>query len=242
MIVLGFTLFDGKIYCLDQFLNALYALDYPVEELGVICVENSETLELFRRMELEFGEEKGYKFMKVVRSEPAKLGESKYRVITRALEVLRKESLKHEGMTHLLSLESDLPPPSDSLRRLLKIDAENTVVSGWFASRANGYPTICRTPDRGPLCDAEGKHARWATLQARKDLVDQGDVVDVDWTGFGCTLIRREILKKYPFRMGESDILGADVVTPSDWRRAGITILVDAELKVPHLLEGGKCL
>lgn len=66
----------------------------------------------------------------------------------------------------------------------------------------------------------------------------QADVVRVSGVGFGCVLIRRQIVENYPFRPGEPTAYAPDIPFAMDVLRAGIVSVARLDVAVDHYHDG----
>lgn len=94
------------------------------------------------------------------------------------------------GYDALLTIEADMIVPPDALTLLAAVDAD--VVYGTYASRTNPMvltmPTINGYRGRSISADPEQWRAKFGT------------VIPCEGVGFGCTLIRRNVLEAVEFR------------------------------------------
>lgn len=94
------------------------------------------------------------------------------------------------GYDAMLTLESDMVAPADTLNRLASVDAP--VAHALYCVRGRGHAWNMLLGNTWP-----GQFANVAECRA-----SWGQVVPALGVGFGCTLIRREALKAIPFRDG----------------------------------------
>lgn len=91
----------------------------------------------------------------------------------------------------LLCFDSDIIAPTDSLKRLVALDAD--IAYGLYVNR----------PFPHQWCAAVMlQEQRWQSLSSLPDTARElwGEVIDVCGVGFGFTLIKRHILEAAPFR------------------------------------------
>lgn len=97
--------------------------------------------------------------------------------------------------THLLFIEEDMLVPKDALIKLLNLDAD--VAYGLYCFR--------RPPFMWNAAAAldPNKLVWYSYSNGQKDFINQqfGNSLPVDGLGFGCTLIKREVLEKVEFRI-----------------------------------------
>jgi hypothetical protein len=116
--------------------------------------------------------------------------------------------------SHLLMLEDDIVPPPHALDRLLEVGAD--VTYGLYCWRRGG-----RQGGRH-LWNAyaeigEGGGVSWATHSppTAAQYFREQRALAVDGVGFGCTLIRRDVLERVSFRL--PDDVGAPGSASTDW-------------------------
>lgn len=135
------------------------------------------------------------------------------------------------GYDALLTVECDMLPPRNAVRRLAATGAD--VAYGLYVLRRppwewNAYSVV------------EGM-AAWPLSQvAGRAQLDWGEVVEVDGIGFGCTLIRRQVLERLEFRA--TGLLHADGQRSyNDWyfgqdaRAAGFRQVCDTSVLCGHV-------
>jgi hypothetical protein len=152
-----------------------------------------------------------------------------YRNILYANDRARDVALAGE-FTHLLMLEDDIIPPPNALDWLLQCNAD--VAYGLYCWRRGGrhlwnaYAHI--SGDGGAPHDA-------STLVQAHEL---GAWLAVAGVGFGCTLIRRDVLEAIPFRLPDDyDRGGAstDWMFAMDCQTAGVSQICHTGVVCGHL-------
>jgi hypothetical protein len=121
---------------------------------------------------------------------------------------LARDVFLRGGWSHMLTLEDDMVIPPDTLDRLLAAEAPVAYsLYCWRYGRNRDHlwsPYVRVFEDQGCSWsdDQPQTIARWAR---------EGRVIDVAGLGLGCTLIRRDVLERIPFR------LPADAPAANDW-------------------------
>jgi len=136
------------------------------------------------------------------------------------------------GNSHIFFLDSDVIAPPDTILRLLKHD--KPVISGMYCRRS--------PPHAVPVMIKDGK---WVTE------FKHGSVIEVDFVGAGCLLIRRDVLENLPpVRPGkhwfswqvdahgvvpQGETLSEDFAFNLQCRKHGIPTLVDTSCHCLHI-------
>ncbi len=100
------------------------------------------------------------------------------------------------GYDYLLFLEEDILPPPNAIELLLS--CESDVAYSLYCFRRPPYlwsAFVVMDPDRMI------GHPLTVNPSLTKSLFEKGSVIDADGVGFGCTLIKRDVLEKVPFRI-----------------------------------------
>lgn len=136
------------------------------------------------------------------------------------------------GYDALLTVEADMLPPANAVRRLRATGAD--VAYGLYILRRppwewNAYSVV----------EAMGA---WPLSQANPALAQRvwGEVVEVDGIGFGCTLIQRRVLDALRFRAdgllhADGERSHCDWYFGSDAREAGFTQRLDTGVVCGHV-------
>lgn len=146
------------------------------------------------------------------------------------LDVVRNElaelSLLY-GCTHIWYCDTDQVYPSDTLVKMLAHDLPIVSVK-----------VHMRKPPYGPLLrrEADGRFIDIPDSEWKK-----GGLVEVDGTGFGCALLKTEVLKAiekpyFKFDVHRPDPIGEDFYFWSKAKAAGYKIFVDCDIKIGHLV------
>lgn len=134
----------------------------------------------------------------------------------------------------LLTVEHDMVPPENALQLLW--DADKPVAYGVYLLR-HGSLVMNAWEYAGPKALGES-----LSLQTRRfdKLMPEG-IVKVSGVGFGCTLIRREVLERLPIHGGGNPDQSPDVPFAYDCNREGIEQVAHFGVLCGHI-EGGRVL
>lgn len=142
-----------------------------------------------------------------------------------------------KAFTHYLFIDADVVPTVDAIQQLLAYDLD--IVSAAYKSREQGYSFvggIFKTNDDGSFRDA---------LKLKSD--SEG-LMEVDWVGGGCVLIKKEVFENtpfpwfyYPVKEIEKDgaihrkLIFEDVGFCMNVKDSGYKIYMDCDTQVTHL-------
>lgn len=134
-----------------------------------------------------------------------------YDNITHNYERARRAALEG-GYDYLLTVESDMIVPPDTIGKLLACDAD--VAYGLY---------VFRHGRRNWSAYTELEARRGVSLSSDRDAARAawGKIVDVAGVGMGCTLISRKVLGGVNFRMGDNDRVANDWQFALDLQAAG---------------------
>ena len=134
------------------------------------------------------------------------------------------------GFDYLFCVDSDIAFPPDTLLRLLSYDKD--IVSGVYIQRIPGTHTIeiMRKNQWGGV-----SHVNW------DDIKGQG-LVPIDGCGFGCVLIKAEVLKAIPYpqflyhsAIDHANTVSEDVHFCNQARDRGFTLWCDTGILCDHI-------
>ncbi len=148
---------------------------------------------------------------------------------------LLREVVLTRGYDYLLSLEQDVIPPLDVVKRLLSHKVN--VVSGLYSTprlmtRKRSDGSLVKIREDVPLATligAPGK-ARWMMPEE----VREDRLLDVGGIGLGCVLIHRTILERIKFRYDPHTAAFDDMWFSRDVRALGEKIYLDTGVKCTH--------
>lgn len=131
------------------------------------------------------------------------------------------------GYDALLTVESDMIVPPDTLQRLLA--CESGVAYGLYVFRHTKHTWSAYTS----IAERSGRSLSEDQIAAREAW---GTVLDVAGVGLGCTLIGRDVLERVPFRLFEDapDKTACDWVFAYDCNQAGVTQRCDLGVVCGH--------
>ena len=121
------------------------------------------------------------------------------------MNILRNAFLKGD-YTHLFILESDVFIEKDTVDRLLDMDCD--VANFTYLMNMNAYEdlTLC-------VQSTKDKIGKMIDVEASRELINSG-VIELGKTmlgdrmitgcGYGCTMVRREVIEKIPFRLNRT--------------------------------------
>lgn len=133
----------------------------------------------------------------------------------------------------MLVVESDMIVPKDALVKLASIDAH--VVYGVYRFRTSDVINIFELYPGNPRNPGESLSIHPHLLKRAVKL----GVYPCSGAGFGCTLIRREVLERLEFRIDERNSVHCDTYFSRDVLRAGFRQAADMSVICGHKDEKG---
>lgn len=251
-ILIATPIYSEKDYCLEEHLECMAKLDY--DNYDHIFIDNSKESESWFFEKLQYLSKRyGFKAYKTKR------GASSRTAINNAMNLARMIMLEGDYQ-YMLVVESDLFPRPDSLKRLLSYNKR--VVGSYyligFKEDNEKYLKLLdlkvtnQISNRGYYMGLQTLNPQRACIFLR-DLKKTGlmgtkglnyfesveffgrGLQQVHGCGLGCTLIRRDIIAKFPFwtdsRFGNKH---HDVYFYLDLDNAGIPVYVDTNVNVRH--------
>lgn len=138
------------------------------------------------------------------------------------------------GYDFLLTVEFDMIVPPDALRRLMAVDAD--VVYGLYTTRREQFRlrwlAFSFTSLRASIW--------WQNHPMKKLRKLWGHPVYSAGVGFGCTLIRRRVLEKVPFRCHPQHEVANDWMFAVDVQEAGFQQKHHFGVVCGHIMDDGK--
>lgn len=210
-ILVGCPTSDLKEYCLGEYCESIKNLDYP--NYDIFLVDNSKTDDYLKKVK-----EKNLPAERSLWFEGAM-----DRIIT-SRNVLRQKALD-EGYDYLFSLEQDVIPPKDVLKKLTSQNKK--IISAVYFNPKQGKHIPLLAIDRG---------LDKLSYIPEEIVINSNKIIKVDYCGLGAVLIHRTVLEKIKFRKNEKP--GFD-----DWwfckdaKKEGFEIYADLSMKCKHLIK-----
>jgi GT2 family glycosyltransferase len=227
-VLVGITTYKDKDYIFHHCMQKVYALDYS--NFDVVIVDNTKDLNYFftlkRRYKNVFHTERGA---------------NSREALTKSQNKIRQIFLEG-GYDYLLLVESDLLIPADSIRRLMSY-GKPVVGSIYFIGTGNIQVPCVFLDDVEKVGFKATRPLGIKPTEDGKKLYDKKEVDDflnkglqqAHGVGFGCTLIIRNIVERFPFWCDERlNDKHSDVYFYLDMQRAGIPVFVDTDITIPH--------
>lgn len=218
--------YKGKDYCIEEWMELIKNLAYHNYDIFIVDNTNDDG-EHAKWIADKFGVETQHHFHSDV-----PLNE----LMMECNEIIRKKALEND-YDYLMSIESDVFPPSNVIPKL--INAGNLITSGiykiGFPSNNGPYPLLQIVTPGGPK-DENGKSTmnirqmHWYEISQFLD----GTVKPIHGCGIGCSLIRKELLEKFPFRIVKGEPVHADSYFYMDLHNAGIQAYVHTGIMCKH--------
>ncbi len=217
--VLIFTpIYEGKDYCLEDFLQKAKAIDYP--NARHLFIDNSANLHYYYKL-ISMG-------LDVVHVDR---GNNSREAIARACNYARKIAID-EGYDYLLSLESDVMVPPNIVQLLLE-GARDVITALYFiGDRSKNIRVPCVTlPEFKKEYGYFG--TRVLTAEEYPQFLHKGQQ-RVQAGGMGCCLMYRKVFLQIPFSY-EVGLKGhPDIYFFNDCFRLRIPVYVDTDIVLDH--------
>ncbi len=216
-ILIGIPTFEGQKYCVEEFLQSLAALKHPTED--VLFADNSPTEGYARSLRS--------KSWRVIWNPPTTDGFTSKIIENR--NVLIKAALdgKYDAV---LFLDSDTMAPPDTIALLTEdFQTRNAAVAaGVVLTEQNLDGTMRLWPNVRIAVGPE----QVAPLPV--EIAEKGRILRVAAVGFGCALIKTELLRDIPLRLNDAKT-GEDFNFCYDAAKWGYVVIADCRVKCAHV-------
>lgn len=221
--ILVFTpVYEGKDYCLDEFIESAMKLTYPNKRH--ILIDNSENESYYLSLK-ERLKDKPFEVYRVSR------GNNSREALARAQNFARKIAIE-ENYNYLFSLESDIFTPPNIIEALLV--QGKRVISGLYfiGPREEGVRVPCLTlpvwlEDKGYF------GSRLLKPEEFFSYLNKG-IKQVQAAGMGCCLMHRSTFELVPFTYDPRYKGHSDIYFFNDMFRRKISVWVDTDLVCDH--------
>lgn len=221
--------YEGKDYIFNENFQSLKGFDYP--NYDYIYVDNS----------------KGDSYLKKLRQRGAHAvhvprGKNSRQALCNAQNYARNRVLT-EGYEYLMFVESDLLPDKNAITRLLSYNLP-IVGATYYIGHEHKVPCLFLLEYKknsgqmgtrliGTDVDAQGRVIRFYPKEIEQ-YVNKG-LKQVHGMGLGCTLIRKDIVERFPFWYdGRFDNKHSDVYFYMDLNNSHIPVFADTSYIIPH--------
>lgn len=206
-----------KDYCIEDYFNNVKNFTYP--NIEYYFVDNSFDPSYHLKLMAKYGFEIDY-------VSPKYLPSTIY--MCSSMKKIRDRFLKSD-CTHLLLNECDVFPPIDVIEQLL---AHDKLIVGcpYFIGFGDNMKLEQFNIDR-----AWGKYTSVNVTDYRKDFLQHtGELKRKDTIGFGCILIKKQVLEDYTFYPDVLNKVHCDSTFAMDMFDKGIDILCDEYILCTH--------
>lgn len=215
--------YEGKDYCLDEFITHSSEINYP--NYKHIIIDNSNDDGRYSRKLRKKLTPLGYDVHKVER------GNNTREALTRSQNFARQIAID-EGYDYMFSLESDVMCPKDIIQRLMQHAKPVTTGLYHIGDRSKGIRVPCIT-----LAQFNDRIGAWGTrllkVEEFAEYTNKG-LKQVQAGGFGNCLIRRDIFIKYPFWYDSRFQGHSDIYFFNDLFQRKIPVFVDTDIVSDH--------
>lgn len=219
-ILVGAPVNEMYKYCLDEFLIAIKSLTYQNYE--ILLIDNSKD-ENFHKELLKRGVNvKRIPYHKKTRER-----------VARAHNILREHVLEN-GYDYLLNLDQDVIPPRSVIEKLLSHNKK--IVMGLYF----GHHFVDQLNKTMVMPFAwqfkNKKEGHWGDVRyLDPEEVWSDKLLKIAFTGAGCMLIHRDVLKKIKFRYDDKYDVWDDKWFGYDAYKNGFEVFLDTSVKCKHL-------
>jgi hypothetical protein len=211
-VLVGCPTWGGKAYILQEYANALKALDY--DNFDILLIDNSP-------------DERYFALLKVA-GLPAEhiswIPRAMDRIIA-ARNILRQRFLDG-GYDYLLSVEQDVLVQPETLKQLLshKKDFVTTLVLNNAMIEGKRHVV--------PMVSVDFANRRGELRYITGEDIKQGPLIPIKQSHLACTLLSRKVLERFSFR--HDDEAFDDTCLSEDLLAAGFTLWCDTTLRPIH--------
>ena len=213
-VLIGVPTYEGQAYCLQRFLACIRNLNPPAH---VLFVDNSPTLKYSKVLESA-----GFA---VIHNKT--LAQDKISKIIENRNIIIKHAVQ-KGYDSVLFLDSDVLPPINIVSLLSQ--HQKPIVSGVYL----GVDEVEGKPMLVPMAydwAADNQNLCFLPLE----LVIPQYLLKIAACGFGCVLIKTQLLKNIPLRQDPEHEGGEDILFCRDAHNAGIPVYLDTRVKCVHM-------
>jgi hypothetical protein len=220
-ILIGTPTYEGKNYCLSQFIANVKSFTYPSQFVDFVIFDNSKSPDNAKMINQKYG-------VKCVWKDYS------------GLSVIEKLALTHEEIRvyainndydFVLHLESDVFPKEDVIEQLLW--TRKAVVGVPYQLFGGGQRRVV-TQGKSDNELALGFYHSCLNLSFTQHWFFDGKVKRCTTNGVGCTLIHKEVLKKFPFRFVKDDDSAPDTWWTRDLASANVPYYVHTGMLAFH--------
>lgn len=196
-----------KDYAMQEWYDAVRALDYPKNKIGIFLADNSDDDTYAQELNKKYN-------IDVVWSPPA--GRSIVQRMAESHNLCRDHALKY-GYDFLLHLETDVLPEPGTLLKL--VFARKNIVGALYQIRGTTHPRHIMAQLVEPHPSFFG--ASVYTVEKDACWFADGTVREVFHAGLGCILIHRSVLDGFMFRYDDNVKVHPDTFFAQDMHAQG---------------------
>ena len=208
-VLIGTPTFDGKNYCLPEFISNVCAFTYPRKRCKFVIFDNSASNENALLIANKFNIQTKYLNLN---------GYSVFEKLAETHNAIRQYAIDHH-FDYLLHLESDVFPPADIIQELIWTKKPIVSATYFIGHGAQRHPII-RPIDHGEIL--HHRYAMGKTMGNFHHHFTDGKVKPVLTAGIGCILIRRDVLLNFPFRYEQGKDKAPDSFFTNDLYHADV--------------------
>lgn len=212
--MIGIPTYEGKNYCLHQFLDNVRNFSYPKDRIELFIADNSKDNKNALMINKKYGIKTFWKDYQDL---------SIWEKLADAHNQIRRHFLESD-CKYLFHLESDIFPPSNIIETLLW--ARKPIVNGLYQIGDAAQRDLCVQLDDNFLQSSRICQSFYKISNFHHFWVD-GKVQPTYIAGIGCCLIKRKIMENFEFRSEGKYGHPPDSYFALDLRAKGIQNYVD---------------
>lgn len=220
-ILIAIPTYEGKNYCLTEFLDNLSKFSYPKSRLDYYIADNSATNKNARMINKKYG-------IKVFWKDYT--GYSVFDKMADSHNQLRRYFLESD-CDYMLHLESDVFPQADVIERLL--ECRKPIVNATYQILDGAWRTPC-------LAFVDDLHEHWKYFRFHTkpslfwhEFID-GTCKQTYIAGIGCCLMQKRVMQHFKFRYPEGGENPPDTYFAEDLLNAGVKNWVHTGVNAFH--------
>jgi len=215
-VLVGAVTWKGHSHLFEDWLQSVRGLSYPNYDIFLANTDRNDRYYKKQKEEID---------IKVIKSKSTKDLPSTHMVLAHAREHIRQETLLGD-YDYCLMLDQDIFIPEDSIEILMKHDKD------WVGFP---YQYKFKMPCMFKSGWLELKRFYNLDLYTNEELLKlKPKLVRVYAAGTGCSLFKREVFEKVPFRTMGRFICGEDIWFNNEASEKGIECYVDTSIEPIH--------
>ena len=208
-IVIGIPTYEGKNYCLPQFLDNISKFSYPKDRIEIFIADNSKDNKNALMINKKYGIKTFWKDYE---------GCTVFEKLADSHNQIRRFFLESKA-DYLFHLESDVFPPNDILENLLW--ARKPIVNGLYQILDGGTRELCLRVSDSMLQSSQIIGGNLALGHFYHWYIN-GQVQKCEIAGIGCCLMKRKVMQNFEFKFDNATNFPPDTHFALDLKNKGV--------------------